>query len=392
MLASPSQEGTGLIGAAGAITQFFRLTFLRPIERFLAQVISISTGPTAFVRERIHLGDTTNFLRAAGFFVSAISSAFLAEVATLYLLGIGNLVEPYYWLFILLTSIPFVLFSFLLVRLVAPLSLKDVLHLSFPAIGAGVFTGAVFALVSSAVVASLVAVGFIDKITFDFSQWGEDEQLYALYRRVLMDCLNKESFLHTIVATGSQEAYSNLRSPINGIGYVRPIIALLYLVIAARVFAAAVDRRKLVVFVMVLLAALVATAVRGYSLGSYLDWSAKSSDCNKTLGERGLERAAESVLKHYAHDALPQENEVIGVSVKAEGRTLFYTWRLKRPLEMGAFHRIVAEMQRDDLEEHCSDPRARLLRILDATERHTFYSPEGAWLSSFSIGPADCPQ
>jgi hypothetical protein len=51
----------GLIGAAGAITQFLRLTFVRPVERFLAQVISISTEPTLFVRERIHLGDTTNF-------------------------------------------------------------------------------------------------------------------------------------------------------------------------------------------------------------------------------------------------------------------------------------------------------------------------------------------
>jgi hypothetical protein len=134
-----------LIGATGAIIKFLRLTFLRPIERFLAQVISISTDPAAFVRERIRLGDTTNFLRSAGFFVSAISTAFLAEVATLYRLGIGNLTEPYYWAFILLTSIPFVLLSFLSVRFVAPLSFKDVLHLSFHPIGAGVFVGAAFA-------------------------------------------------------------------------------------------------------------------------------------------------------------------------------------------------------------------------------------------------------
>jgi hypothetical protein len=79
-----------LIGAADAIIKFLRLILLRPIERFLAQCISISTEPSAFVRERIRLGDTTNFLRAAGFFLSAISTAFLAEVATLYLLGIGK--------------------------------------------------------------------------------------------------------------------------------------------------------------------------------------------------------------------------------------------------------------------------------------------------------------
>ena len=94
------------------MVRFFRLILLRPIERFLAQWLSVSTEPSAFVRERIRLGDTTNFLRAATFFLTAISSAFLAEVATLYLLGIGNMAEPYYWLFILLTSIPVVLFCF----------------------------------------------------------------------------------------------------------------------------------------------------------------------------------------------------------------------------------------------------------------------------------------
>src|SRR5262249_40418494 len=133
--------------------------------------------PSTFVRERIHLGDTTNFLRAAGFFVSAISTAFLAEAATLYLLRIGNLTEPYFWIFIVLTTIPFVLICFLLVRLVAPLSFKDVLHLSFYPVGAGVFAGAAFALTASAVVALLVAVGFIPDIRFDFSQYALAEGL-----------------------------------------------------------------------------------------------------------------------------------------------------------------------------------------------------------------------
>ena len=190
MLFSPSKEGTG-IGAAGAITQFLRLTFLRPIERFLGQVISISTDPTAFVRERIHLGDTTYFLRAVGFFVSAISTAFLAEVATLYLSGIGDLTEPYYWTFILLDLDPFR--SRLLLApsdLLHRLSFKDVLHLSFYPIGAGVFVGAVFALVASAVVRSLVDVGYIPDINHDFSQWGLGEGLSRdAFDHLVSDCL-----------------------------------------------------------------------------------------------------------------------------------------------------------------------------------------------------------
>jgi hypothetical protein len=41
----------------------------------------------------------------------------LAEVATLHLLGIGNLTEPYYWVLILLILIPFVLATFVLIGL-----------------------------------------------------------------------------------------------------------------------------------------------------------------------------------------------------------------------------------------------------------------------------------
>jgi hypothetical protein len=127
------------------------------------------------------------------FFLFGISSAFLAEVATLYLLDIGSLTETYYWLFILLTSIPFVLICFLLVRLVTPLSLKEVLHLSFHPVGAGIFTGAAFALVAAAVVALFVAIGTIPDIKYDFTQWGGAEQGIAVFKRALDDCLKKES-------------------------------------------------------------------------------------------------------------------------------------------------------------------------------------------------------
>jgi hypothetical protein len=192
------------------MVKFSRLT-LRPIGRFLTQWVSVSVEPTTFVREHIRLGDTTNFFRAINFFISAISTAFLAEVATLYLLGIGDLTEPYYWLFILLTSIPFIFVCFLLVRLVAPLSFKDVLHLSLYPVGAGVFAGAIFALAVSAVVGLLAAVGYIPDIKYDFTQSGEMEQLIAVYKRTAYDCLREESLTYTILAAGLQGAYVNLK-------------------------------------------------------------------------------------------------------------------------------------------------------------------------------------
>jgi hypothetical protein len=38
-----------------SVVKFFRLALLRPIERFLAQWISVNTEPSAFVKERIVL-------------------------------------------------------------------------------------------------------------------------------------------------------------------------------------------------------------------------------------------------------------------------------------------------------------------------------------------------
>ena len=195
------------------MSKFFGLAFLRPVGRFLAQWISVSTAPIIFTRERIRLGDSLNFFNAANFFVYAIFGALLAEGTTTHVLGIGELSEPYYWIFILLTSIPFVLICFVLIRLVAPFSLKDVLHLLLYPIGAGVFAGAVFALVASAVVAALIAVGFIPDIKFDFSQWGPEGLSRNAYDRLVIDCLKERSLLYTIVVAGVGDGYTNLKFP-----------------------------------------------------------------------------------------------------------------------------------------------------------------------------------
>jgi hypothetical protein len=162
---------------------------------------------------------------------------------------------------------------------------------------------AAFALVASAVVAFLVATGFIPDVKFDFSQWGEfnvsqggeidysqqgEEQHMAVLARVFCDCLKGESLLYTTVAAGLGEAYTNLKPSIDALSYARPVIAVLYLLIAARFFMAAVDRRKPIVFCSVLLAAVIATGVNWASLFGYLNWSAENSSCQKTLAEVGL--------------------------------------------------------------------------------------------------------
>ena len=117
--------------------------------------------------------------------------------------------------------------------------------------------GAVFALVASAVVRSLVDVGYIPDINHDFSQWGLGEGLSRdAFDHLVSDCLKESSLLCTIVAAGLGDGYTNVKYPFGHISNIRPIITPLYLIIAAMFFMAAVDRRKPVVFGMVLLAAL----------------------------------------------------------------------------------------------------------------------------------------
>ena len=219
---------------------------------------------------------------------------------------------------------------------------------------------------------------------------------YRASSRLCNDCLKGESLVFTVVATGLQEAYENLRPPIDAISYLRPVIVLLYLVVAASAFAAAVARRKSAVFGMVLLAALIATGANIASLKAYLEWNPDNSFCQDRLlkGQIGFDRVAESALKKFAADLNDDKEDYDSwdVTYRAEGRVLIHTYRSKKPLVgIEAFHRTMAQLQKDALERYCSNEQ-RFLRDAKATQTYTYYSVEGERLTSFSIGPADCPQ
>jgi hypothetical protein len=110
---------------------------------------------------------------------------------------------------------------------------------------------AALTLVASAAVGLLVAVGYISDIKIDPTQWAEGQLDVARYQKILIECLKKQSFIFTVLAAGIGEAYANLKPPINEISDVRPIVTVLYLVIAARFFIAAVNRRKAALFSVV---------------------------------------------------------------------------------------------------------------------------------------------
>jgi hypothetical protein len=289
-----------------------------------------------------------------------------------------------------------VLFTFLFLNFVASLSFKDVLHLSFYPIGAGVFAGAAFALVTSVVVALLVAVGFIPDIKYDFTQWGEKEQVLRGFVVALRECGKAESLVYTVVATGLQEAYSSLRPPIDAISYIRPLVGLLYLVVTASVFAAVVKHRKRLVFGMVLLGALIATVVNIAALKAYLDWNAENSSCEEQVakGQFGFGRILDAALPKMAVDlnSSAKPNDVfMERRCQAEGRSLLCTYRFKRVIPPEIFNGFMKRQQKYYLDGYCSG-EGQWLRDIKATTSHTYYSSEGERLTSFSIGPADCPQ
>ena len=154
---------------------------------------------------------------------------------------------------------------------------------------------------------------------------------------------------------------------------------------------AAVDRRKSIVFATVVVAALVATGATYLSLRTYFNWNFENSNCNQNLAERGLQSADESALKEFARGlAGADESELWDASIRAERRTLVFTHRFKIPVaNMDAFNRGAAREQKTKIDFYCSTPFLKVVRPL-LTE--TIYSFEGERLTSFSIGPADCPQ
>ena len=89
---------------------------------------------------------------------------------------------------------------------------RDVLHLSFYPIGAGVFTGAALVLVAAAVVALLAATGYIHEIRYDFTQWGglDAGPPLAVYKRALYDCLRKESLAYMVMAAAPWRLHNRL--------------------------------------------------------------------------------------------------------------------------------------------------------------------------------------
>ena len=214
------------------------------------------------------------------------------------------------------------------------------MHLSFYPIGAGVFTGAAFALVTSAVVALLVAVGIIPDIKHDFSQFALTEGLSRdAFDTLVTECLKERSLLFTIVAEGFGDGYSKVKWPFGHISNIRPLAQLLYIVIAAIIFMAAVDRRKPVVYGMVVLAGLIVAGAISELIGQYMIRNYKNpSGCRgELLVERAKDRMAEGLAKHIAQHlqaALDKENGVWRVSVQAEGRSLIHSqgYRRKKPI------------------------------------------------------------
>jgi len=147
------------------------------------------------------------------------------------------------------------------------------------------------------------------------------------------------------------------------------------------------------VFGMVLLAALVTTGGDFLSLVAYGKWKIEHSSCSEQIasGKPALNRAAESVLKIFARGLEgADQSELWDASIRAEGRTLIFIHRFKMPMvNMDSFNRGAAIEQRAKLDMYCSN---NFLKIIKPLLTETIYSSEGERLTSFSIGPADCPQ
>jgi hypothetical protein len=120
----------------------------------------------------------------------------------------------------------------------------------------------------------------------------------------------------------------------------------------------------------------------------------ENNDCQEKQVEIAAGRTAESLLKNLAAD-LDSDNKQTAswsVSHRAEGRVLFRDYQARIPIaDFGWIYRVVPKIEKDARERYCSD-NSWLFRAAKTMQTHTFYSVEGERLTSFSIGPADCPR
>ena len=373
----------------------FFLILLRPSQRFLANVVALSTQPSTFFRERIYLGDTTSFFKALQFFVAAVSAAFAAEIATLSLFGISEATQPYYWLVAILFSIPFVLICFVLIRIVVPLTLKDVLHISSYAIGAGMFAGAFLALLAAIAVAALHAVGFISDITVTPAAILDEVAEDDYWQLMGINCLKERSLAIRIVASGMGDGYDYLKHPFDELSYIRPVVTVLYLVVAARLFMEATESRKLLSFGAVLLAAVLGAASIQFGVGAYMRHLGEKTGCtDDAVVAAGLYRAGHHALKEFAGDLnadfqkRASADDVYKLRISARERILIYEYHWKEPiLDRAAFFRDVAEDYRIYSEDRCSDD---YLLDMGAREEHRYYSVDGEQITAFAIDRSNC--
>src|SRR5262249_25278676 len=159
----------------------------------------------------------------------------------------------------------------------------------------------------------------------------------------------------------------------DSISDILPVTTFLYFVIAACVFMAAVDRRKAIVFILVLIAVFIGNIAVGYTLESYLYWEMehlKSSICDeKNIVPTTLNRVAESELKDMARQlqANVKSSDAIDQGVRAEGRSIIFTVRYKWPIDTGLLDRFMTQDKELFLRGYCSTDFMRTIR---ATETH----------------------
>jgi hypothetical protein len=169
----------------------------------------------------------------------------------------------------------------------------------------------------------------------------------------------------------------------------QPEAGLRFLVIAARAFMVAVNHRRLLVFGLVVLAALVATGANVFLLKTYINWEYENSDCETKLTKIAVDRTAESQLKKVAGERT-LDDDLWHVSAHAEGHSLIFEHHFKKPVDPTGFSRLLAVLQQTSINVECNDQSGSLKR-LSATQTFIFYSVDGQRLTSFSTTPADCP-
>jgi hypothetical protein len=310
--------------------------------------------------------------QAGGFFVKAVSSAIILTSISHWILGIGGLIEIFYWLVQLIFVSSVITLAWCIALPANPPPGKTFIFAACYTYGTSYLLGAIFLCSAAMTLQTLHWFNIIPPFKYDPLLWAHPEYLKSATNEIYQ-CLRQASSLFDLFYNGLGGQFEALHFPISGLSYVQPVSHLVLTLIYARIIAlASTNRSSWGAFSV--LASVTITTVGISAFGSYYTrYLEESTDCVRTSIRHTLALSAEGQVKTLAQKWRPDLNIDKGgpllTAVEQDEKTLILRFRVD-PSKVGAssFIAFVGRIRKRRLNDYCSSNWGKYYRRIGISE------------------------